>query len=264
MRKDSDFSFRYPTQTKYDYFPMQEAFEGADVIAEPFLHFRTKLNPDLYRRLEQEWPVDVPYLGMEGQNVLCQYSAKQILTEKRVSTLWEDFARYFTSGPFLQRVLTAFSPHIPKDHPAKNFDTQAGVRGLSDAPFQLDVQAAINTPVTKKSRVRGPHIDDPREVYAGLVYFPVEGDTAGGNLELFEWKDAKRSFRGRASMKKKLEVASSAVNKIAEVPYEAGEALFFWNDINAVHGVSPRSPTDNFRRYINIIGEIPVAGFDVK
>ena len=265
LKKTEDEPFKYPTQSKYDfYFPMDAAFEGADVQTEPFLHFRTKMQPELYTALEKDWPVDVKYTGQKGQNLLHQYSAGQLLAERRVSQVWEDFAGYFTSSTFLQRILQAFAPHIPKDHPAKRFDAEAGIRGYSRGPFQLDVQAAINTPVTKKSRVRGPHIDDPREVYAGLVYFPVEGDTAGGNLELFEWKDAKRSFRGRASMKKKLEVASSAVNKIAEVPYEAGEALFFWNDINAVHGVSPRSPTDNFRRYINIIGEIPVAGFDVK
>ena len=39
----------------------------------------------------------------------------------------------------------------------------------------MDVNVGVNTPSDTKSRVRGPHLDNPRELVAGLLYMP-DGD----------------------------------------------------------------------------------------
>lgn len=47
------------------------------------------------------------------------------------------------------------------------------------------LQVAINTPVRARSAVRGPHLDGPGELWAGLLYLRHEADQAstGGELQ---------------------------------------------------------------------------------
>jgi hypothetical protein len=48
----------------------------------------------------------------------------------------------------------------------------------------MDCQVGMNSPVSRKSSVRGPHHDTPGEVYAGLLYFRDAKDkSTGGDLQ---------------------------------------------------------------------------------
>ena len=50
----------------------------------------------------------------------------------------------------------------------------------------MDCQVAMNSPVRAKSAVRGPHLDGPGEVWAGLLYFRHAKDdvSTGGELQV--------------------------------------------------------------------------------
>lgn len=50
----------------------------------------------------------------------------------------------------------------------------------------MDCQVAMNAPVKTKSAVRGPHVDGPAEMWAGLLYFRHSTDSTshGGDLQV--------------------------------------------------------------------------------
>jgi hypothetical protein len=170
---------------------------------------------------------------------------------------------YTTSGHFFQEVVKTFSPHIQGMYPITQLPLETGIRGLDDKPFILDSQLAINTPVSRRSSVRGPHIDDPRELFAGLLYMPPEGYNSGGDLELYKWK-GKRKFAGRKNMEKKNECPRNAVEKVKTIEYKPNTMFFFVNSLNSIHGVSRRDATNQYRRYVNILAETEKPLFEAE
>jgi hypothetical protein len=62
---------------------------------------------------------------------------------------------------------------FPDCHQVRN-TSHVGVRFKESDEVLLDCQIAINTPVRKRSTVRGAHVDQPDEIYAGLLYFRYE------------------------------------------------------------------------------------------
>ena len=274
LRKKYDREFVMPQQSKYmTIIEPQSLKQGfiwpKEINLDPFPHFVTKLEDDLYEQLLAEWPSD--YGKFEGwgenspdsSNTLRQYSARQGLFGSHLSPLWKAFMEYTTSTHFFQEVVKTFSPHIQATYPITQLPLQTGVRGLDNAPFLLDTQLAINTPVTERSSVRGPHIDDPRELYAGLLYMPSEDYTSGGDLDIYEWKK-ERKFTGRAGMRKQNECPPSKVRKTGTIRHEPNTLLFFLNSPDSIHGVSPRDTTDQTRRYVNMICELNEPLFEAK
>ena len=56
--------------------------------------------------------------------------------------------------------------------------------------MSTDCQIGINSPVSQASTVKGPHVDNRVELYAGLFYMRTdEDDSRGGSLEIFRPKD---------------------------------------------------------------------------
>lgn len=265
LQKRYDRSFVAPQQTKYDTIIDPLSFKDGfiwpdDIETKPFPYFKAKLQDDLYDQLEKEWPKNYSkFKGWGGNeknasNVLEQYSIKDILFDRNISPLWRAFMEYTTSGHFFQEMVKRFSPHIQGLYPITQIPLDTGRRGLDDKNFILDSQFAINTPVSSSSRVRGPHVDDPRELYAGLLYMPNSDYDSGGNLELYQWK-GKREFVSRKGMAKKNECRAKDVKLVDTIPYEKNTMVFFLNTPDSIHGVSPRRKTDQYRRYINITAE---------
>ena len=64
-----------------------------------------------------------------------------------------------------------------------------GVRFLEKNDFNLDTQFVINTPVDEKSSVIEPHLDNPIEFFAGLLYMRnIDDNSEGGNLCTYKFK----------------------------------------------------------------------------
>jgi len=115
----------------------------------------------------------------------------------------------------------------------------------------MDCQIGINTPPTRDSVVRGPHVDAPVELYAMLLYMKdAQDERAGGDLAISRWKDpGKRVFVGA-------EAEEEDVELVKTVPYRANTLVLFMNSDLALHGVTPREASSQTRRLLNIIGEV--------
>jgi len=189
-----------------------------------------------------------------------QVSAPQILSSNLLSPIWKQFVEAHTSRAFYLQMLQIFGGIIRETYPwLENFygkkleDLSCGIRGISsDAEIVLDCQPGINSPSTKSSRVRGPHVDNPRELFAALLYLRDEkDDSVGGALEVYKVRNPKFLFYSKA------EIKDRDVELVASVPYAANTMVFFINTIHSIHAVSERHATPHCRRLVNIIGELP-------
>src|SRR3546814_18222217 len=78
----------------------------------------------------------------------------------RSAPVWREFIEFHTSQAFWQQVVDLFGR---EDDGAK-----AGVRFRDRADVVLDCQIGVNTPVLERSRVRGPHVDNPVEIFGEI------------------------------------------------------------------------------------------------
>ena len=140
---------------------------------------------------------------------------------------------------------------------------RAGVRRrdtFASCEVLLDAQICINTPVrTAASSVRGPHVDKPNKLFAGLWYLrpPEDTDTVGGELLIYRWRAGRARFDGA-------ELEPRDVEVVAQVPYAGNTFVLFLNSLDALHGVTPRQPTPRTRWFLNLVGEVGVPLFDLK
>jgi len=234
----------------------------ADIVSHPFPHIviHNALSDDLYRKLEAEYPsTDLLTLGQEKKNnARYQISAHEGIAHPQINELWQEFTTYHVSQAFYQEVIALFGSHIRKLYPwlekklGKSLEEfSVGVRWRDrNADVVLDCQPGINTPVTLPSRVRGPHVDNPVELYAGLLYLKDKDDNAGGDLEIFQVKDPNFLFHGKA------EIEDRYVEKIKTIQYAENTFVLFINSLHSIHGVSIRLKTNYPRRLVNIIGEL--------
>lgn len=194
-----------------------------------------------------------------AQNCRYDISSFQALAHpERLPEPWLDFIRYHTSRDFfleasdlLRDEITSVYPTLEQTlgKPMDAFTT--GVRNRSACDVSLDCQVGINTPATNTSSVRRVHVDAGVELFAILLYFKhPDDDTAGGDLEIFRWKNPrKKRFR-------RSEVEETDAEHVATVEYKANRMVMFVNSQDSLHAVTPRTPSPHTRRLVNIIAEV--------
>ena len=72
-------------------------------------------------------------------------------------------------------------------------------QAFADCEVLLDAQVCVNTPVLRAaSSVRGPHVDKPNKLFAGLYYLRPPGDTTtvGGELQLYRYPNPRAHVDG--------------------------------------------------------------------
>ena len=232
----------------------------------PFPHIVVHdfLPPKLYQELSAEYPSDEIITAGKPieSNTRYQISAAEIIRQKKLHPVWLDFVKYFVSPDWWQKVLNVFKESILREHPdidlllGRNLEELTiGVRSRDLTDVVLDCQPGINSPVLHENSVRGPHVDNPVELFGGLLYFRLpEDDSVGGDLILYKHKNKNPVFWGKA------ELRENDVEVSRKVPYRANTLVLFVNSLNAVHGVSPRAKTQHSRRLVNIIGEVCQGG----
>ena len=110
-----------------------------------------------------------------------------------------------------------------------------GVRFIKKNDFNLDAQFVINTPVEKKSSVIEPHLDNPIEFFAGLLYMRNNNDdSTGGNLCTYNFKK-NPIFYGKSRVK------NENVTLIEEIEYKPNRLVLFINTLQSLHGVSEKT-----------------------
>ena len=156
--------------------------------------------------------------------------------------IWQEFIEYHSSKAFVRELLGLFG--------IEHIKFTCGVRGTGLFDISTECQPGINTPLTTTQSVRGPHLDNPIELYGGMFYMPDPNDLSfGGELEVYRLIESPRFFG-------KLEIDSSCCELVDIVPYQANTLVMFMNGPKSVHGVSPRTPTSTYRQLVNLIGEV--------
>jgi hypothetical protein len=179
---------------------------------------------------------------------------------------WRDFVCYHTSQEFLDEVMNKLGSIIRVAYPAletalrkKRADapTRAGVRHLSDTgavcDIALDCQIGVNSPVSiEGTSVIGPHVDNPKELCAGLFYLRDQSDDSeGGGLTLYRWNDPRTiHFFDKRYIDPRL------VSPRRTIAYRPNRFVWLLNSLDGIHGVTAKQPSPHPRRLCNIIAEV--------
>jgi len=236
---------------------------AADVQSDPYPHLvlQNALPEELYNALSESYPgADKIVSPTEmGNNKRYQISAHVGLTSPDLTPLWQEFMRFHVSQAFWNEVIVLFGDQIRALYPwlesavGRSLDQMSvGVRNVHpERDVVLDCQPGINSPVTRQTSVRGPHLDNPKELFGALLYLREEhDDSTGGDLEIYRYRKTRGMFYGKA------EISHRQTERVATVRYQRNTLVFFLNSYHSLHGVTPRSVTSHCRRLVNFIGEL--------
>jgi hypothetical protein len=243
---------------------------ASDIVTEPYVHYtRTNVLPaSLYEELAATFPSLATIVNDRadiGSNEAVRMTAKQVVSDRRIAPLWREFFDYHTSTDYWRDVARLFAGYFRREFPGLEErmgrayeDWRVVPRGyVGEADVRLDCQFVMNTPVTRKSSVKTPHIDLCDKIFSALFYMRDPRDhSEGGDLDIYDWRREPRFVKHRTLHRD--------VALVKTIPYCANSYLCFVNSPQAVHGVSPRDQTDVPRRYINFIAELPIKAFEPK
>ena len=237
---------------------LQNADRGQFRLA-PFPHF--VLQGALPRHLYQELDKTRPPIEAKGSNIRKDIHAAQALLRTDLPSVWRWFIEFHTSQAFWGEVLTIFGPTIRYTYPFLEWDKPlrqytTGVRFRDQADVFMECQPGINTPVERPSRVRGPHLDNPVELVAGMLYMKASDEPQGGDLEVCQTVRAPQ-FYGKA------EIYDKCVETVGVVPYRANTLVMFMNSPVSIHSVTERPVTTTTRKLVNFAMELPFPLFEV-
>ena len=225
------------------------------VIPDPYPHvvIENALPEDIHNELRDSLPeqyVTTAQLCEEGR---C-YRAKVKHLEADnypIAPIWKEFFDYHTSKEYFDEVMNVFSDyhHLM---PVKPKDVNLFKRGIksSNGNCYSDCQFVRHVAVPDGQTTRTPHLDNAREVYAGLLYFkhPQDQSQGGG----FNVHEAPNTF----DYNRKDDNSVQNHGPIATaVPYQSNTFAMFLNKKGAIHSVEPRTNATHPRWSINIIGE---------
>src|SRR5580765_4688017 len=142
--------------------------------------------PDaLYDQLEATRPSDPELVHGRsfGSNIRLDLHARQLLNDTSLSTIWRQFIKYHVSYEFWQEVIRLFDAELgpgsmvagwalnQTGHPLATMPTVVRTHPPAKRAISMDVNVGVNTPVVgPASSVRGPHVDNPIEVFAAMLY----------------------------------------------------------------------------------------------
>lgn len=224
--------------------------DRAEVKDWPFPHVVIEdcLPWDYYRRLLDERPSYEAILkGREpGNNKRIDRCAADLLNDPLLPAVWREFIEFHTSEAFWRQIDEVFGLCAP--------EASTGIRFKHNTDVVLDCQIGLNTPALERSRVRGPHVDNPVEIFGGLLYMGDE--QKGGDLVIYEPVEP-LLFHGKA------EVHDFRVRSVKSVRYQHNTFVGFINLPHSVHGVTPREVTTEPRWLVNIIAEQRTPAFEL-
>ncbi len=234
------------------------------VISKPFPYvcIEDALPRSIYKELADSFPEDIvtsttPHDG----GITYRYKSNPALVDKLIPSIWQEFFEYHTSQEYFDSCINLFEPYLERDYPGlmeKLYEGPVTVRDVDNSGrYVSDCQFVIHEPVKKNSTTRTPHVDNPVEIYAGLLYMKQNNDTStGGDFLLHEVKQPITEVNKTLGR----QVSDDIHVPVKKVPYQANTFCMFLNVPNSVHSVSPRHGATKRRRSINIIGEFNGTG----
>lgn len=235
-----------------------------DIIWEPFPHIvkENALEESLCDELIAQYPkLDVLTKGITlEQNTRFSFSSKDVRESSAISDLWKEFIALHVSKSFYDEFMDLFGDYLDNLYP--DFVKESGsfkslaVGTLNEDSYDekvtlLSSYIAGNTPVTETSTVKIAHIDNINKFLTGLLYLrKPDDDSKGGNLEIFETRGDGFRIHGQRFIKDKY------LTKIKTVLYKPNTLILFPSSKIAIHGVTPRKPTQHLRQFVNLVGQV--------
>ena len=222
-----------------------------ELILEPYPHFviEDALPQRIYDQLEKEWP-EAQLLSTEpfDQGICYRLKADEMLKPGKVSNLWKEFTEYHTSIEFYKDMVQVFGEFVPA---VENLSLSPRGWDTGNDKIGTDCQTVMHKPIDFSSRTA--HIDNPREIYAALLYMPYKNDkSTGGEFQIHETHADILEVNKNGGR----EVNEKAGEVVKTVPYRPNTLVVFCNNsTRCVHSVSSRKDAVLHRRSVNIIAE---------
>ena len=228
------------------------------VQTDPYPHvlIEDALPWDLYEELENTFPEDQVLATKPFDDGICyRMKANVMLDPNFQPEIWRKFAQYHTSAEWFNEVNKLFKFYLPAVLNKKFTEDELGARGWAEDNKNIwtDCQVVMHKPIEEKTS-RTPHIDNPMEMWAGLLYMPYKNDeSTGGEFQLRSVLDDVK----KVNMNLGRQIYRSNLGPVVKsVPYKRNTFVMFANNSpNTIHGVSLRQNAKLYRRSVNIIGE---------
>ncbi|MEZ5598481.1 MAG: hypothetical protein R3E84_19255 [Pseudomonadales bacterium] len=242
----------------------------ANIVMTPYPHVVVEgaLPEKLFNELARTYP-SMRYVARDEENLnnkaTLRGNAEVLDHPDEVAPIWREFFEFHLSQDFFDAfvrvwggVVEQLHPDLPLNFgkPLEAFHAEARATGKGQsarnqaADIVLDCVFGVNTPVSKPTAVRGPHIDSPHKLFSSLLYFRTEqDDSRGGDHVMFELKNR---MYPRGTLKR---IPERYVRDVKVIPYRSNLLLFWLNGAHAIHGVTPRHVTQHPRRYVAVAGE---------
>ena len=174
-----------------------------------------------------------------------------------LAPIWVDFLRFHTSPDYLRDVVRLFEPQLLAALGSEQLHQlwQGSVTPRRMGPrgdLVTDCQFVLNEPVGAEATTQPAHVDNPKEIYAGLLYMRKPEDRAGGGDFTVHRLDQPIRRLDKAIGR---QLPSALHTPVRTIPYRPNTFCLFLNVFGAVHSVTPRLQPIERRRSINIIGE---------
>jgi hypothetical protein len=187
----------------------------------PHIVIENCLPDELYDELEATRPSDEYLVNGRpfGSNMRMDLHARDLLLKMKVRDLtnqkpfgiWREFIEYHVSNAFWQEVIKVFDAELGPGsamagwmlnftgQPLSLMPTIIRTEPPSKKAISMDVNVGVNTPVVgPATSVRGPHVDNPIEVFAAMLYMPPkDAPDEGGDFVIYE-KCRTVRFEGKA------------------------------------------------------------------
>lgn len=247
----------------------------ADIRRDPFPHvvMPQALDPALYAALADQFPATARIAGERPtRNRKFGLNGLDLLAQAGLSPLWREFVGYHVSQAFYDEFMAVFGDEVIRLYPKlaavdgrppsefrvkpRSLKNRRDTHSRDD--FVLDCQVMIDD--TSDPRIcRGPHVDDPAELFAGLIYFRhPEDKSEGGDLCVVRSRNDGALFPASDTVRithEPAEVDPVHTEIVARVPYRPNAGVMFINSSRSLHSVTMRSASSVVRRHVNIIGE---------
>ena len=232
------------------------------VYDKPYPHvvIENALPEKIYEELEQSFPLESVTSVPPVENVTHKLNTHDIL-ESSIPNVWKEFCEYHTSKEHVHQCLDIFHNKLENTLGKQLLNDCLNQpilpRGIyekrnSDPTFLTsECQLVVHKPLPDDQTTRTTHIDNPAEIYAGLLYMKPKNDLSqGGDFVIHDTKPIKK-VRKRGGRP----VDSSFENPVKTIPYQANTFVMFLNLSKSVHSVTKRKNAKLPRRSVNIIAE---------
>lgn len=247
-------------------FNVLQKVNSTHVRMHPFPHIviEDALPQTLYDELDKTYPETL--LNSDSPNIMNdrghtrRYLSYRVLEDRKVSDAWLGFFDYHISQDFYKHVThNVFGPAIKEYYPEQYdaiLNTPSVPRrhvGQSETktPIVTDCQFVMNNPLSANETSRTPHLDNPVEIYAALLYMKrYDDECIGGDIQVYEGLNGKKP-----EIFGKREARLDSIKMAGACPYKPNSVILFLNCRHGVHGVGSIQNQTKVRRSINIIGE---------